>query len=130
MTAVEPLLRDLRLRAAFLVLWLAGWVAVLYLSLRPNPEMMGLSDKAWHLIGYAGMTFITAGFCHAPPVLILLALATIAASGVVECMQGLLPYRSFELMDLAANTAGAILGTGLAVAWVTMMVRGQPLRQR
>ena len=132
MRVARSLLRDLRLRAAFLALWLAGWAIALYLSLRPNPEMMGLSDKVWHLAGYALITFVTAGFCHAPPVLVLLAVATIVASGMVECMQGLLPYRSFELLDLAANTAGAILGGGLALAWVQLLVRGpqQPVSAR
>ena len=108
-----------------------GWGATLYLSLRPNPDLMGMPDKLWHLVGYALMTFVTAGFCHAPPVLVLLAVATIAASGMVECMQGLLPYRSFELMDLAANTAGAMLGSALALLWVMLVVRAreQPIRQ-
>lgn len=131
MRVVESLLRDLRLRAAFLGLWLMGWGVTLYLSLRPNPDLMGVPDKLWHLVGYALMTLVTAGFCHAPPVLVLLALATIVASGMVECMQGLLPYRSFELLDLAANTAGAMLGGALALLWVMLIVRGreQPLRQ-
>lgn len=124
------LLRDVRLRAAFLGLWAAGWAATLYWSLAPIPELpFGASDKTLHLAGYALMTLLSAGFCHAPGLLVALAAGTVAGSALIESVQGLLPYRSFELLDLAANAAGAAIGAALALAWVLLLVRPRPRRR-
>jgi VanZ family protein len=121
------LLRDARVRAGFVVLWAAGWAATFYWSLMPLRELpFGASDKTLHLLGYALMTLLSAGFCHAPAALLALAAGTVGASALIESVQGLLPYRSFELLDLAANAAGATLGGALALAWVTAVVRRAP----
>lgn len=124
-----PLLVDPRLKRALFLLWCAAWLAVLWLSLRPQPEMpLDLSDKLWHLLGYAGMTAATAGFCHARRDLLLWALFAVLMGGLVELLQALTPSRSPELADFAANTAGAALGTALALLWLAAVIR--PLGRR
>jgi VanZ like family len=124
---VARLVRDARVRGAFLALWAVGWGATFYWSLVPLQELpLGASDKTLHLAGYALMTLLSAGFCHAPGALLALAAGTVAGSAVIESVQGFLPYRSFELLDLAANAAGAALGGALALAWVLLVVRRAP----
>ena len=125
---MRRLLRDHRFRAVCLALWAAGWCVVAYQSLRPLQELpLGLSDKGLHLAGYAAMSALAAGFCHVPSRLALLAAGSVAAGALLEGAQYLLPYRSFELLDMAANTTGALLGTAVALLWVRLLVSpGRP----
>lgn len=123
MRALAQLLRDHPLRALILLAWLAGWVAVLHLSLRPVDMPSGLSDKSLHFMGYALMTLVPAGFCRRPRALLAVGAATVAGSALIEGLQHLLPYRSFELLDIVANASGAALGTSLAVLAVTLLAR-------
>lgn len=123
------LLHDRRLRLLLLGLWIAGWGVVLHASFTPLQELpLGLSDKAFHLAGYAAMTALSAGFCHAPALLALLAAGTVAGSAAIEVGQSFLPYRSFELLDIAANATGAALGVAAALAWLALVV--WPRRRR
>ena len=107
-----------------LALWAAGWMVVFYASFRPAQDLpLGLSDKTFHLTGYAVMTALSAGFCHAPALLALIAAGTVAASAAIEVVQSFLPYRSFELLDIAANAAGAAVGVLVALFWLALVVR-------
>ena len=109
-----------------LALWAAGWMVVFYASVRPAQDLpLGLSDKTFHLAGYAVMTALSAGFCHAPALLALIAAGTVAASAAIEVGQSFLPYRSFELLDIAANATGAAVGVVAALAWLALVVRPQ-----
>jgi VanZ family protein len=99
----------------------AGWAlaaAVVWLSLTPAPPGVGIdySDKLGHLGAYA---FLMLWFC-------LLYLRTrtraayaaglIAMGVALEFIQGALGYRSFELLDMAANTTGVALGWAAVAA--------------
>ena len=44
------------------------------------------------------------------------ALGFVAMGIALEFMQGNLGYRTFELLDMAANTAGVMLGWGVATS--------------
>jgi VanZ family protein len=120
------LLSDPRLRTLCLVLWAVGWCVVAYQSLRPVQELpFGLSDKWTHFAGYGVMTAFAASFCHAPLLLVLTAAGSVAAGVLLEGVQHLLPHRTFEALDILANTAGACLGTAAALLWVWMLARSR-----
>ena len=117
-------LNDRRARTVLLALWAVGWGVVFYESFRPLQELpLGLSDTTLHLAGYAAMTALSAGFCHAPALLALIAAGTVAGSAAIEVGQSFLPYRSFELLDIAANAAGAAVGVLVALFWLALVVR-------
>ncbi len=93
----------------FALLWL---LALSYFSLAPFPELPELpleSDKFFHLIAYAGLSFlgtVKRGTIHYKLIILL---TIIAYGGLIEIVQ---PYvnRYGEFGDFVANFAGAILG--------------------
>lgn len=121
-------LLDPRVRRGLLLLWGALWLWVAYMSLTPVQLPPGLSDKVLHFTGYALMSAGAVGFCHEPRRLGLLALLAAAIGGAVEIAQAFTPDRSPELLDFAADLAGAALGWLVALAWLVLVVR--PLRRR
>jgi VanZ family protein len=117
-------LLDREVRRGLFLLWCAGWVVIVVLSLQPQPELpAGLSDKLLHFIAYAVMAAMAAGFCHVPRRLAAWAVVTVALGGAVELAQGLLPWRSAELADLAADAGGAGAGWLLGLLWLTLLIR-------
>ena len=105
------------LRQVWLVL---GWfwvAAVFYLSLTPQPpqpiEFDGV-DKLEHALAYG---LLMLWFCqvYAESVLrIRLLLALVAMGAGIEFLQGMTGYRFFEYADMVANSAGVLIGWGLA----------------
>ncbi len=74
----------------------------------PAPEL-AYGDKLAHLLIYA----LLGGWAAINPhgISALRCLLALAAYGLlIELLQGLLPWRSFEWLDLAADAAGAALG--------------------
>lgn len=82
-------------------------------------------DKLAHLIIYAVLSLlILRGWQREkmPPLdlhLIVFGLCVVFG-GMIEIHQSLTPYRSFELMDLAADALGALVGQ---VSWHLLMLR-------
>ena len=75
---------------------------------------MTAGDKFGHLGSYG---FLMLWFCvlyRGKRVRAFYALGFIALGIALEFMQGNLGYRQFELLDMAANTAGVMAGWGLA----------------
>ena len=101
------------------VLLALGIVGVTWTSLLPPedvPPTLGLSDKVLHLLGYAvlGVLAVLSGLRWP------LALVSVVGLGfVLEIIQGLLGYRSFEWLDLAADAVGAT--AGVLVTWRIMV---------
>ena len=122
------LLLDPRVRRGLLLLWGALWLWVAYMSLTPVQLPPDVSDKALHFIGYGLMSAGAVGFCHEPRRLLHLALLAAAIGGALEVAQAFTPYRSAELLDFAADAAGAGLGWLTALLWLALVVR--PLRRR
>ena len=95
-------------------LWVA---AVFFLSLTPHPpQPISFSgvDKWEHALAYA---LLMLWFCqvyvgHGARIRLLLLL--VAMGVVVEILQGMGGYRYFEYADMLANSAGALIGWGLA----------------
>ena len=109
------LLLDPRVRRGLLLLWIALWFWVAYMSLIPIRLPPGVSDKVLHFTGYALMSAGAVGFCHEPRRLGLLALVAAALGGAIEVAQAFTPYRSAELLDFAADATGAALGWFVAL---------------
>jgi VanZ family protein len=91
--------------------------AITVLSLTPLPEVplptFALSDKLHHLVAYALLAFPVA--LARPPGTALFLLLFVAWSGGIELVQ---PHvnRFGQWSDLAANSAGLVLGTLAAAA--------------
>jgi len=96
---------------------------LVFASIMPNLPPVGAmgSDKAAHLIAYglhAALLFFTF-FCaarSAERAAMLAVIGSLTLGFVTEVLQLLVPYRSFELLDLAADGAGVLLA--VAVCWV------------
>lgn len=115
-------------RLAFLVWWL-GWAALLLATLSPQPELpLDLSDKTWHLLGFAAMTAATVGFAHDARYLAAWAAFALLMGGLVEIGQGFVPTRQPDLHDFAADAVGVTLGLAAALTWLAAVVA--PLRRR
>jgi VanZ family protein len=88
-----------------------------YYSLMPAIRLGTVhgSDKLWHLAGYLLLAlpipFLWDSRRSIVPIGFLLALYGVA----LEFGQAYVPGRSFELADMAANTAGVALGLVLSV---------------
>ena len=99
-------------------LWLAvGWMGVLliiYLSLTPVPIKVHADegDKLLHMAAYLVLMSWFVNLYETPPARILCAAGCIALGVGLECAQGWTGYRSFEVADMTANTAGVV------VAWI------------
>jgi VanZ family protein len=90
--------------------------AVIVLSLVPQPPVSGVagSDKLGHTLSY-WLLMVWFTQLYPRPRYGLLALAFIALGLMLELLQALMPPRSFDLVDIAANTGGVLLGWVLAV---------------
>ncbi len=85
-------------------------------------------DKLLHTIAYAGlMAWFAQIFRHdLTRFLIVLALAAFGFS--MEFVQGMLPTRRFDYMDMVANLSGIAMSWALAYTWVgNMFVRAEKL---
>lgn len=100
--------------------WLAlGWlwvVCVFVLSLMPvppQPLVFDFSDKLEHALAYA---LLMLWFCqlYSGHARIRLFLVLVVMGVCIEFLQGLTGYRYFEFADMLANTAGVLIGWGLA----------------
>lgn len=112
--SMEALLRMPRL---LIMTWLAA-VAVVVLSLAPMPTVGDVprhADKAAHFIAYAGLGLLAMLSQYTLRRRLLAAAAVIGLGLIVECVQGVLPWRSFEWLDIVANSAGVVAGGGVAV---------------
>ena len=75
---------------------------------------MTAGDKLGHFLSYG---FLMLWFCvlyRRKRVRAFYALGFVALGVALEFMQGNLGYRTFDLLDMAANTAGVMAGWGVA----------------
>lgn len=102
------------MRAALIA---AGWLwlaAIIWLSLTPDPPQVDVSqgDKLGHFAAYGALMFWFAALYPArrPP----FAIGFITLGIALEFAQGMSGYRTFDLLDMAANTLGVLAGWGCA----------------
>jgi VanZ family protein len=98
----------------------AGWAlaaVIVWLSLTPAPPGLDLahSDKLGHLAAYGALMFWFCQVYLGRPARIACAAGFIAMGIGLELAQGALGYRSYEALDMVANTLGVFLGWGAAV---------------
>ncbi len=101
-------------------IWLgAGWILVLlvvFLSLAPlspSDPTFENSDKLVHLAVYCGLMTWFAELYRGRSRLIY-AIGFVAMGVVLEFVQGMTGYRSFDVMDMGANFLGVTVGWCLA----------------
>jgi VanZ family protein len=113
-----------RIRRLLATLWAFAWIGVAFLLLLPMPiEAPDRSDLVVHFLLFGGMAFAAIGFSRRVGQLGGLALLTITASIALEFAQKLVPYRTFDLTDAAANALGATFGFALAVLVLALWLR-------
>jgi VanZ family protein len=105
----------------FARLWLTvGWVLILlvvFLSLSPEPpEVIEFEqgDKLGHLVAYLSLMLWFANIYSRKNQQISLSVAFFAMGAILEFLQGLSGYRTFQYTDMVANAAGIFVGWLLA----------------
>lgn len=99
-------------------LWGLSFAVVVYLSLRPEPELPGIlwnADKAGHFLAYFWLAVLPALMARKPMRLLPLWLALIVLGVILEVSQLHISGRMFSLGDLIANTAGVLVGGGTGI---------------
>jgi len=97
-----------------------GWLmvlAILWLSLTPSPPTLdvALGDKLGHLGAYGALMFWFARLYDGRTTRIAYAVAFVAMGIGLEFAQAATGHRHFELLDMAANALGVLLGWAAAV---------------
>jgi VanZ family protein len=98
----------------------AGWgwaAAIVWLSLTPAPPEVDLSygDKLGHFAAYGLLMFWFSQLYLQTRTRLAYAAGFIAMGIGLEFLQGLLGYRSHELLDMLANALGVLLGWAAAL---------------
>jgi len=119
------LLFDRRVRRTLFGLWCLGWLILAVLLLAPlsSPMSVSYSDLIAHFLVFACLAFGAVGFSHRGTELTLLAAATIAGGVALEFAQGLVPSRTFDILDMGANTLGAMVGYAGALTVLLLVIR-------
>ena len=106
-----------------LALTWGGVMAALSLSpILPDQLPAGV-DKIEHFLAYTLLTFLVMRGWAGTRFLFLIFLAVVLYGGALEGLQGLVPGRTIEIMDMLANVAGAV--TGLIIATVSLSRRAK-----
>ena len=97
----------------------AGWawaVAIVWLSLTPAPPRVDFahSDKLGHFAAYGVLMFWFCQLYDARPARVGYALGFIAMGIGLEFVQGALAYRTYDVLDMCANSLGVLLGWAAA----------------
>lgn len=98
----------------------AGWALVagiIWLSVTPQAIDTGVEqgDKLGHLLAYGTLMFWFCVLYRPLRVRVFYAAGFIAMGIALEFVQGWLGYRSFEMADMVANTAGVTVGWAAAL---------------
>jgi hypothetical protein len=109
-----------QIRALWVALWVAHLSAVIGGSLLPGDMLPPLpNDKALHFGAYFLVALIPAACAARLRTGLVLAGLGPVLGGLLEIAQAFVPERSPELGDVAANSAGALVGAlaGILIRW-------------
>ena len=111
MAVADSLARRLASVAVLIAIWI--------LSFLPGTAMPSVpgSDKWHHALAYFACMFAWGQWFTRPIPRLRLAIIFIVMGALIECLQGLTSYRSFEWLDMAADTVG------VALAWLVVTVQ-------
>ena len=114
-----------QVRRALFGLWCIAWLVVAVLMLAPlhSPLDVSHGDLIAHFAVFACLAFATVGFSHRGAELTLLAAATVAGGVALELAQALVPHRTFDILDMAANTLGVMVGYAGALTLLLLVIR-------
>ncbi len=108
--------------AYFVVVMLLLWLPLSGLGVALNSYVFGLrADHLVHAIVFVPCVVLLRSVCLQWRTVAVWGAALLFAL-VTECVQYFLPYRSFDVNDLIANTLGVTLGL-VALRYVQLMVR-------
>ena len=109
--------RHLVLPRLWLSVGIALVLAVVVLSVikvpTPVKEVM-LHDKVMHLVAYAGLMGWFAQIFRHDLTRLVLVVSFVTLGVGIEFVQGMVPSRQFEILDMVANSSGALLAWAIA----------------
>ena len=108
-----------------------GWAlvaAIIWLSVTPAPVPTGFDegDKLQHIAAYGTLMFWFCVLYRPLRARAFYAAGFIAMGIALEFVQGWLGYRSFEVADMAANTAGVLASWGISTLALARVPRNAP----
>lgn len=107
---------------------------VVYASLNSVPHAFRtimLQDKLAHSVAYASLMVWFAQIFRHDLTRLLLVIGLTGFGLVMEYLQGMVPSRQFDYMDMLANTAGVVLAWGLTYTWFgDLVVKAEQLYDR
>ena len=114
-----------QMRSILFGLWCLAWLAAAVLLLMPLRDPPGFShaDLIAHFLLFGTLAFSAVGFSRRGMELTLLAVATVAGGVALEFAQGLVPSRTFDILDMGANTLGAMVGYAGALSVLLLVIR-------
>ena len=91
---------------------------IIWLSVTPNPPDPGFDqgDKLEHMLAYGTLMFWFSELYPAARIRVLLAIGFIAMGVGLEFVQRALAYRTYDVLDMLANTIGVFAGWAAARA--------------
>ncbi len=100
-------------------LWFGlGYLAlaiIAFVSLTPMPNV-GVSDKLLHFSTYAALAAGYATLLRNWRQLLLVAVGLMAYGVLIEFLQGMTSYRTYDVHDMLANSLGVLIGS---IVWLT-----------
>ena len=107
---------------------------VVYASLNSVPHVFRaimLQDKLAHSAAYASLMVWFAQIFRHDLTRLLLVIGLTVFGLAMEYLQGMVPSRQFDYLDMLANTAGVILAWGLTYTWFgDLVVKAEQLYDR
>ena len=118
-------LLDPRFKKMLFRLWCVAWLVTAVLLLAPlsSPWSLSYADLIAHFLVFACLAFAAVGFSHRGTELTGLAAATIAGGVALEFAQAVVSYRTFDILDMGANTLGAMVGYAAALSVLLLGIR-------
>ena len=116
-------LRAFKCQPWWRALGFAGLLAVAVVSLIPVPAGIHGSDKLLHFVTYALLGLGFTSLCCTARQAVSTAVWVVLFGILIEFLQGFTGYRSFELADMLANSAGVTLAFLLWFTPVPVLLR-------
>lgn len=88
------------------------------ISVPPTVMVFMLQDKVLHTLAYACLMAWFAQIYRHDLTRLVLAIVLTGMGIAIEFIQGMVPHRQFDLLDMIANTSGVLLAWALAYTWV------------